>query len=111
MCVKTNLKLLDITGYVPDARWCNFSNRTHDFLTLSKLMPWPSKSPDLNPIKRNWDVIGRVVWRRGLTNVRRCTCTTFSYGRMERNYTGHVKCLGYVCDIDAQLLQDSHRSK
>ena len=25
------LKLLDIIGYVPDARWCAFSYRTHDF--------------------------------------------------------------------------------
>ena len=30
----------------------------------------------LNPIsKSNWDVIGRGVWRRGLANVRRFTCT------------------------------------
>ena len=29
-------------------------------------MPWPSKSPDLNQIKRNWDAIGRVFWGRGL---------------------------------------------
>ena len=33
-------------------------------------MPWPSKSPDLNPIKHYWDVIGRVFRRRRLTNVR-----------------------------------------
>ena len=65
-------------------------------------MPWPSKSPDLNPIKHNCDVIGRVFRRQRLTNVRWFTCTSFSNGRMERNYTGHVECLGYVCDIDAQ---------
>ena len=59
-------------------------------------MPWPAKSPDLNPIKRNWDVISRVVRRQGLANVRRFTCTLISYGRMERNYTAHVECLGYV---------------
>ena len=40
-------------------------------LPFCKLMPWPSKSPDLNPIKRNWDAIGRGFRRRGLANVRR----------------------------------------
>ena len=59
-------------------------------------MPWPSKSPDLNPIKRSWDVIGRVVRSRGLAIVRRFTCTAISNGRMQRNYTAHVECLGYM---------------
>ena len=59
-------------------------------------MPWPSKSPDLNPIKRNWDVIGRVFRRRGLANERRFTYTAISSGRIERNYTAHIKCLGYM---------------
>ena len=45
-----------------------------------KLMPWPSKSPDLNPIKRNLDVIGRVFRRRGLANVKRFTYTAISNG-------------------------------
>ena len=59
-------------------------------------MLWPSKSPDLNPIKRNWDVIGRVLKRRELANVRRFSFTAISNGRMERNYTAHVECLGYM---------------
>ena len=58
-------------------------------------MPWSSKSP-VNPIKRNWDVVGRVVRRRGLANVRRFSNTAISNGRGERNYTAHVKCLGYM---------------
>ena len=76
-------------------------------------MPCPSKSPDLNLIKHNWDVIGRVVRRQGLANVRQFTCPAISNGRMERNYTAHVKCLGYMhdCDIDAHSLPDRHRSE
>ena len=65
-------------------------------LAFCKLMPWPSKSSDLNPIKRNWDVIGRGFRRRGLANVRRFTCTAISNGQMERNYTAHVERLGYM---------------
>ena len=60
--------------------------------TLSLLQS--SKSPDLNPIKRNWDVISRMFRRRGLANERRFTLTAISNGRMERNYTAHVECLG-----------------
>ena len=72
------------------------SHIAHTTLSFCKLMDWPFESPDLNPIKRNWDVIGRVVRRRALANVRRFTCTAISNGRMERNYTAHVKCLGYI---------------
>ena len=43
-----------------------------------------------------WDVIGRGFRRRGLANVRRFTCTAISNGRMERNYTAHVECQGYM---------------
>ena len=77
---------------MPNARWCDFSYRTHDF------EPFASSclGHDLNPIKRNWDVIGRVFRRRGLANVRRFTCTAISKGRMEWNYTAHVECLRYM---------------
>ena len=34
------------------------------------VLPWPSKSPDLNPIEHIWDVIGRAVRRRNPANVR-----------------------------------------
>ena len=54
------------------------------------------QSPYLNPIKRNWDVIGRVVRRPGLANIRRFSCTAIFNGRMERNYTTHVECLRYM---------------
>ena len=59
-------------------------------------MPWPSESPDLNPIKCYWDVIGMVFRRRGLANVIRFTCTAISNRRMGRNYTAQVECLGYM---------------
>ena len=26
-------------------------------------LPWPAKSPDLSPIEREWDVLGRLVCR------------------------------------------------
>ena len=61
--------------------------------------PWGAGDTNdwcINPIKRNWDVIGRVFRRRGLANLRRFTYTAISNGRMERNYTVHVECLGYM---------------
>ena len=75
---------------MPGTRWCDFSYRTHDFELAS------SCSPDLNPINRNWNVIGRVFRRRGLANVGRFTYTAISNVRMGRNYTAHVECLGYI---------------
>ena len=88
---------------MPDARCCDFSYR-HTTLSLlqahrANVLPWPSKSPDLNPIKHNWDVIDRVVRRPGLATVKRLTCTEICNGRMERNYTAHVKCLRYVSSM------------
>ena len=62
-------------------------------------------------IKHNWDVIGRVVRRRGLANLGQFTCTAICNGRMGRNYTSHVECLRYVTDIDAHSLPDHHRSE
>ena len=34
------------------------------------MLPWPSCSPDINPIEHVWDVIGRKVRARGPRNVR-----------------------------------------
>ena len=34
------------------------------------VLPWPSKSPYLNPIEHIWDVISRSVRRRGSANIR-----------------------------------------
>ena len=50
------------------------SHTAHTTLSLLQahrvnVLPWPSKSPDHNPIKHNRDVIGRVVRRRGLAKV------------------------------------------
>ena len=68
----------------------------HTTLSCLQAHAWPSKTPDLNPIVRNLDVIGRVVRRRGIANVRRFSCTAIFNGRMERNYTTHDECLGYM---------------
>ena len=34
------------------------------------VLPWPSLSPDLNPIEHIWDVIGQRVRSRVLLNIR-----------------------------------------
>ena len=74
---------------MPDARWCDFSYRTHDFeLFASSCLGYPNR---LTLIQLS--VIG-MVRRRGLANVRRFTCTAIFNGRMERNNTAHVECLG-----------------
>ena len=68
----------------------------------ANVLPWPSKSPDLNPIKHNCYVVGSVFRRGGLATVRtvrRLTCTEICNGRMERNYTAHVRCLRYVISM------------
>ena len=72
------------------------SHIAHTTLSLLQLIPWSSKSPDHNPIKRNWHAIGRVFSRRVVANVRQFTCTAISNVRMERNYTALVECLGYM---------------
>ena len=97
VCVsRQTLSFKTSQGYVSDARWYDFSYRTHDFEPFASSCFWPSKSPDLNPIKRYWDAIGRVVRRQELVNVRQFTYTAISNGRLERNYTAHVECLGYM---------------
>ena len=35
-----------------------------------RLLPWPSKSPDLNPIEHAWDRLGRSVASRGPESLR-----------------------------------------
>ena len=74
------------------------TRRTLSLLQAQRVnvLPWPSKSPDLNPDWHNWNVIVRVVRRRCLANIRQFTCTAICNGRMERNYTSHDECLRYV---------------
>ena len=93
VCVsRQTLSFQTSQGYVPDAIWCDFSYRTHDFEPFtSSCLGHPNHS-----IKRYWDVIGRVVLGRGLAILRQFTCTAISNGRMERNYTAHVECLEYM---------------
>ena len=76
---------------MPDTGWYDFSYHTYDFEPFaSSCLGHP------NPSKHNWDTIGRVIRIQGLANVRQSTCTAISNGRMERNYTAHFECLGYM---------------
>ena len=91
-------KLLDITGYVPDARWCDFSYLTHDFEPFaSSCLGHPNHLTliQLSVIGMS-SVFGRVVRRQRLANERGFTSTAISNGWMERNYTAHDECLGYM---------------
>ena len=81
---------------MPGARWCDFLYRIHDFEPFASSCLGHPNRLTLIQIKRNWDVIGRVFRRQGLANERRFTYTASSNGRMERNYTAHVECLGYM---------------
>ena len=45
------------------------------------VLPWPSKSPDLNTVEHTLDVIGRVVRRRGLVSVRQLHVQQFEMDR------------------------------
>ena len=95
--------------YVPNARWCDFSYRTHDFEPFAS--SWPSKSPDFNPIKRNWDCIGRVFRRRGLAaNVDNLHVQQFLMDGWN-GITQRMLNVWGTCDIDAQSLPDRHRSE
>ena len=47
-----------------------------------------------NPVKHNWDVIGKVVRIQGLANYKTIYMYSNSNGRLERNYTAHVECRG-----------------
>ena len=62
-------------------------------LTEWIFLPWPSLSPDLNPIEHIWDVIGREVSRRALEMS--WAITAIFRRRMEQNCT----CLRYVASM------------
>jgi len=44
---------------------------TRDFLAAGHLrtLPWPARSPDINPIEHLWDRLGLVIKRRHVQNV------------------------------------------
>ena len=75
---------------MPDARWCDFSYRTHDFEPFATSCLGHPNCLTIIQLSVT-DGIGRVVRRRGLANVKQLTCTAISNGRMERNYTAHAE--------------------
>ena len=98
---------------MPDARWYDFSYRTHDFEPFaSSCLGHPNRLTLIQSIKHNWDVIGRVVRRQGLANVRQFYVQQFLMdgwnGITQRMLNVWGTC---VCDIDAQSLPGRHRSE
>ena len=59
------------------------------------VLAWTSRSPDLNPIERIWDVIGREVRRRSPRNVRQLQ----QFVVEEWNRIARRTCLGYVASM------------
>lgn len=49
---------------------CHVARTTAQLLRASnvRVLPWPARSPDLNPIEHIWDLIGRRARRNGVHN-------------------------------------------
>ena len=58
-----------------------------------KVLPWPSKPPDLNPGEHIWDDIDRMVRKRGPVNVRQY------YSILQWNAIAQRTCLRYVASM------------
>ena len=58
-----------------------------------KVLPWPSKSPDLNPVEHVWDDINRMVRRRGPVNVRQY------YSNLQWNAIAQQTCMRNVASM------------
>ena len=88
---------------MPVAGWCDFSYRTHDSEPFArvKVLPWPSKSPDLNPVEHIWDYIDRMVRRRGPVNVRQY------YSNLQWNAIAQRTCLRYVASMRSRCQADT----
>ena len=64
------------------------------------VLPWPTKSPDLNPVENNWDIVGRVVRRRCLANVNNLHVQYFVMDGWNRiTHVAHVECLRLLTSI------------
>lgn len=54
-------------------------------------LPWPSKSPDLNPIEHVWDFLGRKVMKRGPENLDQLSIfLREEWALIPQNYLDHL---------------------
>ena len=82
---------------MPDARWCDFSYRTHDFEPFaSSCLGHPNRLTLIQLSVIGMPSVG-CLGDGDLPMQDAFSCTAISNGRMERNYTAHV----HVCGIGA----------
>ena len=74
---------------------CHSARLTMALLQANRVLPRPSRSPDLNPIEHIWDVIGSEVRRRGPRNVRQLQQSVVEEWKRVARRT----CLRYVVSM------------
>ena len=56
-----------------------------------RTLPWPSRSPDLNPIEHVWDFLSRKVRTRQPQNMRQLTDFLMEeWNRIDQDYLDHL---------------------
>ena len=80
-----------------DGAPCHSARTTMALLQANRVnvLPWPSRSSDVNPFEHIWDVIGREIRRRGTRNFRQLQ----QFVVEERNRIAQRTCLRYVASM------------